>query len=206
MFTVVGAALTVGFTVTARLTGVVHRAARQRSQSDRPTHRLRLSNLSQGWRTCGQHRRAARENQEFDREDRLRRNLVADVAHELRTPLTVLQGTTEALLDGIDQPTPKVLGSLNDEVTRLRRLVSDLEALAAAEAAGLRLDTTSVDLTDIALASADLLRPLADDRHLTLTLHTAPAVVAGDRTRLQQIVINLIANAIKFTPPGGRSP
>ena len=139
----------------------------------------------------------------LDREDQLRRNLVADVAHELRTPLTVLQGTTEALLDGIDEPSPEVLGSLNDEVTRLRRLVSDLEALAAAEAAGLRLETEPVDLADIAIASADLLRPLADDRHLTVTVHTSPAMVAGDRTRLQQIVVNLIANAIKFTPAAG---
>ena len=140
----------------------------------------------------------------LDREDRLRRNLVADVAHELRTPLAILQGSTEALLDGVDQPTPEILGSLNDEVTRLRRLVGDLETLAAAEAAGLRPHTDRVDLADVAAAAADLLRPLADDRDTALTVDAEPAAVTGDADRLHQIAVNLIANAIKFTPAGGR--
>ena len=139
----------------------------------------------------------------LDREDQLRRNLVADVAHELRTPLAILQGSTEALLDGIDQPTPEVLGSLNDEVTRLRRIVGDLETLAAAEAAGLRQRADRVDLADIATSAADLLRPLADDRGSTITVDTSPAVVIGDADRLHQIAVNLLANAIKFTPNQG---
>ena len=62
------------------------------------------------------------------------------------------------------QPTPEILGSLNDEVTRLRRLVGDLETLAAAEAAGLRPRTDPVDLADVTASAADLLQPLADDR------------------------------------------
>lgn len=140
---------------------------------------------------------------QLDREDRLRRNLVADVAHELRTPLAILQGSTEALLDGVDEPTPDVLGSLNDEVTRLRRLVGDLETLAAAEAAGLRPREDRVDLADVATAAADLLRPLADDRGTTLTAKARPAAVIGDTDRLHQIAVNLIANAVKFTPAGG---
>ena len=139
----------------------------------------------------------------LDREDRLRRNLVADVAHELRTPLAILQGSTEALLDGVDQPTPEALGSLNDEVNRLRRLVGDLETLAAAEAAGLRPRTDPVDLVDVATSAADLLRPLADDRGSTLTVDVEPAAVIGDADRLHQIAVNLIANALKFTPAGG---
>jgi signal transduction histidine kinase len=139
----------------------------------------------------------------LDREDRLRRNLVADVAHELRTPLAILQGSTEALLDGVDQPTPEILGSLNDEVTRLRRLVGDLETLAAAEAAGLRPRADRVDLADVAASAADLLHPLADDRETTLTVDVEPAAVIGDADRLHQIAVNLIANAVKFTPAGG---
>lgn len=139
----------------------------------------------------------------LDREDRLRRNLVADVAHELRTPLAILQGSTEALLDGVDQPTPDILVSLNDEVTRLRRLVGDLETLAAAEAASLRHRLDRVDLADVAASAADLLRPLADDRGTTLTVDAAPAAVIGDADRLHQIAVNLIANAVKFTPAGG---
>ena len=139
----------------------------------------------------------------LDREDRIRRNLVADVAHELRTPLAILQGSTEALIDGVDQPTPEVLGSLNDEVNRLRRLVGDLETLAAAEAASLRQRTDPVDLADVASSAADLLRPLADERATTLTINADPAAVVGDADRLHQIAVNLIANAVKFTPAGG---
>jgi signal transduction histidine kinase len=139
----------------------------------------------------------------LDREDQLRRNLVADVAHELRTPLSILQGSTEALLDGVDQPTPQVLRSLNDEVTRLRRLVGDLETLAAAEAAGLRPRADPVDLADVAASAADLLGPLAEDRGTSITVVLEPAAVIGDADRLHQIAVNLIANAVKFTPAGG---
>ena len=139
----------------------------------------------------------------LDREDRLRRNLVADVAHELRTPLAILQGSTEALLDGVDEPTPEVLASLNDEVTRLRHLVGDLETLAAAEAVGLRPRADLVDLADVAISATDLLRPLADDRDTMITVDAQPALVIGDPDRLHQIAVNLIANAVKFTPAGG---
>lgn len=139
----------------------------------------------------------------LDREDELRRNLVADVAHELRTPLAILQGSTEALIDGVDQPTPEVFGSLHDEVTRLRRIVGDLETLAAAEAAGLRMSSAPVDLATVASSAVDLLRPLADDRSITIETSLAEAVVLGDANRIQQIAVNLIANAVKFTPSGG---
>ena len=75
----------------------------------------------------------------LDRQEQLRRYLVADVAHELRTPVAVLQAGHEALLDGVVEPTPAQLASLRDEVLRLARMVDDLQTLAAAEAAALQL-------------------------------------------------------------------
>ncbi len=140
----------------------------------------------------------------LDREDQLRRNLLADVAHELRTPLTILQGSTEALLDGIDEPTPTAIASLHDEVVRLSRLVADLETLSAAEAAGLRLHTAPVDVADIVRTTVDLLGPLAEERSITIDVVGEPAPTNADPDRLQQIVVNLITNSVKFTPPGGR--
>jgi two-component system sensor histidine kinase BaeS len=140
----------------------------------------------------------------LDREDQLRRNLLADVAHELRTPLTILQGNTEALLDGIDEPAPAAIASLHDEVMRLGRLVADLETLAAAEAAGLRLHTVPVDLAEIVRNTVDLLGPLAEEADITIDVVGDPAPTNADPDRLQQIVVNLITNALKFTPPGGR--
>jgi methyl-accepting chemotaxis protein len=84
------------------------------------------------------------------RQERVRRNLVADVAHELRTPVAVLQAGHEALLDGVTEPTPEQLGSLRDEVLRLAHMVDDLQRLAAAEAAALQLTLIPCDLAEIA--------------------------------------------------------
>ena len=72
----------------------------------------------------------------MDRQEQLRRDLVADVAHELRTPVAVLQAGHEALLDGLAEPTPAQLASLRDQVLRLARMVADLQDLAVADAAG----------------------------------------------------------------------
>src|SRR5580692_3298276 len=91
----------------------------------------------------------------LERQEQIRRNLVADVAHELRTPIAVLQAGHEALLDGVVEPTPAELGSLRDEVLRLARMVGDLQMLAAADAAALNLSRRNCDLADLAAAAAD---------------------------------------------------
>lgn len=136
-------------------------------------------------------------------EDQLRRVLVADVAHELRTPLAILQATTEALADGIQEPTPATLTSLHDETLRLGRIVEDLEVLASAEAAGLALELKPVDLALVAAEAAEALKPQLEGARLSLTRDLQPAVVRGDKNRLHQVVTNLLTNAIKFTPTGG---
>ena len=90
----------------------------------------------------------------LQREDELRRAMVADTAHELRTPVTILRGATEELLDGLAEPTTSKLTSLHDEVLRLERLVDDLSALAAAQSAALTLDRAPADLAKIAACAA----------------------------------------------------
>lgn len=137
------------------------------------------------------------------REDELRRTLVADVAHELRTPATILQASCEEMIDGLADPTPERLSSLHDEVLRLGRVIEDLEALASAQAAGLHLTRAPVDLADVATETAGLLRSKFEDAGLTLSTVTASATVDGDRDRLHQITLNLLTNALKFTPRGG---
>ncbi len=138
------------------------------------------------------------------REDALRRALVADVAHELRTPVTIVQGELEALLDGVAPPDPERLRSLHDEVLRLGRIVEDLGTLSAAEAAGLRLDRRRVDLAAIAASAIEAFRPQLEAGEVALESDLAPVDVEGDAARLGQVVRNLIANALKFTPTGGR--
>jgi signal transduction histidine kinase len=137
-----------------------------------------------------------------EHEDQLRRQLVADVAHEVRTPLTILRATTEGLVDGVLSPDRSTLTSLHDEVLRLTQLVSDLETLAAADAAGLQLHRTTVDLADIALEAAEAIAPMAAERSLSLTRALDAAPAYADERRIHQIVANLLANAIRYTPPG----
>ena len=93
----------------------------------------------------------------LDREDQIRRDLVAGVAHELRTPIAVLQAGHEALLDGVAEPTPAELSSLRDEVLQLARMVDDLQTLAAADAASLHLQRRRTDLAVVAANAADSL-------------------------------------------------
>ena len=137
-----------------------------------------------------------------DREDRLRRQLIADVAHEVRTPLTILRATTEGLVDGVLPADPTTLESLHEEVLRLTQLVADLETLAAADAAGLQLDRTPIDLADVASASVDAIAPMAAERNLSITTAFGAAPAAADERRIHQILTNLLANAARYSPPG----
>ncbi|MGH8887919.1 MAG: sensor histidine kinase [Egibacteraceae bacterium] len=136
-------------------------------------------------------------------QERQRRALVADVAHELRTPLTVLEGSFEALADGVVEPSRERLGSIADEVRRLRRSVEDFEALSAADAAGLSLERKPVDLAAIARDATASLAAQVQAAELRLQEDLAPVTVTGDPSRLRQVVTNLLANAVKFTPAGG---
>ena len=139
----------------------------------------------------------------LQREDELRRAMVADTAHELRTPVTILRGATEELLDGLAEPTTSKLTSLHDEVLRLERLVDDLSALAAAQSAALTLDCAPADLAKIAAHAAGELQAQFEDAEVRLDVHASPVMVHADQARLTQIVTNLLTNAAKFTPPGG---
>ena len=145
----------------------------------------------------------ARMASSLEREDALRRALVADVAHELRTPVTILLGASEQMLDGLAEPTTAHLASLHDEVLRLDRLLDDLSALAAAQAAGLTLKRTATDLARAARRSVQALRPQFEESGLCLHTDLQPAGVLGDEDRLVQVVTNLLTNALKFTAPGG---
>jgi two-component system sensor histidine kinase BaeS len=137
-------------------------------------------------------------------QEQLRRNLVADVAHELRTPVAVLQANTEALLDGIVPHTPEQTSALHEEVLRLGRMVDDLQTLAAAEAAALRLSLQPADLAVIAGAAADDWEASFAVAGISFERRLEPAPVQADPVRMHQVIGNLLSNALTFTPDGGR--
>ena len=140
----------------------------------------------------------------LERHEELRKALTADVAHELRTPVTILAAHCEAIVDGVVEPTREHIGSLSEEVQRLGRLIEDLEALASAEAAGLRLERAPVELDEVVRSTVDLLAPQFDAAEVGLRVQAADGVVvAGDERRLGQVVRNLLTNALAFTPRGG---
>jgi two-component system, OmpR family, sensor histidine kinase BaeS len=140
----------------------------------------------------------------LDRNEHLRRDLVADVAHELRTPVAVLQAGHEALLDGVAEPTPDELASLRDEVLRLGRMIGDLQTLSAADAAALQLTRQRCDLAGIAADAAESLAGRFEAADIALERQLTAVDVLADRRWLHQLVTNLLTNALKFSPAGRR--
>ncbi len=139
----------------------------------------------------------------IEEEDRLRRNFASEVAHELRTPLAILSSEVEGLQDGVVEPTPSALASLHEETLRLTRLVADLETLASADAAGFALDRRSAPLRPLLEQVAREFRGPYEAEDVRLSAALADVEIEADPTRIQQVVSNLLSNALKFTPAGG---
>jgi signal transduction histidine kinase len=136
----------------------------------------------------------------------LRLNLLADVAHELRTPITVIQGNLQAILDDIYALDKTEIAQLYDQTRQLTHLVDDLRILAQAEAQQLPLENIPVDLGSLARDVAVIYEPLAENQGITLQTQISEDLpsVTGDRTRLMQCIQNLLNNAFRHTPAGGR--
>jgi signal transduction histidine kinase len=141
----------------------------------------------------------------LSRAEEARRSQTADVAHELRTPLTVLQGTLEAMVDGVFPTDQESLLVALGQVQTLIRLVEDLRVLALADAGQLHLHTAALDLEPFVREIVEAHRPQAQERMISLTLETPPDLpqVLADRDRLAQVLGNLLSNALRYVPQGG---
>lgn len=141
----------------------------------------------------------------LEQQETLRRNLMADVAHELRTPLTGIQGTVEALQDGVFPLTTENLDSIHEQVLLLNRLVEDLCTLANAEAGQLSLERLPLDLAEFAQRILQTFQAQATERQLELTLRIdfPLPTITGDEQRLGQVLNNLLDNAMRHTSAGG---
>ncbi|GGI95491.1 sensor histidine kinase ResE [Alicyclobacillus cellulosilyticus] len=141
--------------------------------------------------------------------ERLRRDLIANVSHELRTPLSMLQGYTEALLDDLaadPEQRRELTEIIHDETLRMRRLVNDLLDLAQLESGHLPMVYTRFRLDELLKRVDRKFQALAQERKVTLSTRcpVEPCEMEGDVGRLEQVFTNLLDNALRHTPPGGR--
>jgi two-component system OmpR family sensor kinase len=145
-------------------------------------------------------------NQTMERLEKLfttQRRFLADVSHELRTPLTVIKGNV-GLVRKLKTVDEESLSSIENEVDRLTRMVGDLLLLAQAESGRLPLDQSQVELDTILLEVFQQMRVLAGER-LQLRISDIDQIqVTGDRDRLKQVMLNLVGNAVQYTPAGGQ--
>jgi heavy metal sensor kinase len=135
------------------------------------------------------------------------KRFVADASHELRTPLTVLRGELESLAQDTQFPpeSRERLGSLLEEVDRLSKIVDSLLVLSRLDAGEPSSERVRFDLGELAATTAEQISLLAQDKDVEIVCNTAPAVwIEGDRARMKQVIVNLLDNAIKYTPRGGR--
>jgi two-component system OmpR family sensor kinase/two-component system sensor histidine kinase BaeS len=142
----------------------------------------------------------------LQRSEELRRHMIQDIAHELRTPLTVIQGNLQAILDGVFELTPETIASIHEESLLLSRLIHDLRELSLAEARELPLHKQRVDLREIVRQATTVIQPQLEGKEIELTaeLPEEPLPVEVDPQRIRQVLLNLLSNAQRYTPEGGR--
>ncbi|HEY3289828.1 MAG TPA: ATP-binding protein [Anaerolineae bacterium] len=141
----------------------------------------------------------------LEQTEQRRVNLIGDVAHELRTPLSSIRGTMEGLVDGVLPAEPATFLNVQREVSRLQRLVLDLEELSRAEARQIVLDLHLTDIGTLVNAAADRLRKQFDDKGVGLQVDISPSLplVRIDAARMTQVLVNLLGNALQYTSEGG---
>ena len=142
----------------------------------------------------------------MERNDRERREMLADIAHELRTPLTILRGRLEGIIDGVYPPDEKNIGPALEETYVLERLVEDLRLLTLAESRQLAFEKQPLDLNELARHVINVFQAQADEDQVRLSVHgdeTAGKVLL-DQGRTEQVIGNLVNNALRFVPSGGQ--
>ncbi len=144
---------------------------------------------------------------ELERSEKQRRNLTADVAHELRNPLHIIQGNLEGILDKVYQPSEEMITATLDETRLLTRLISDLQTLSLAETGQLPLHRVNFSAADLMSDVITSFAGQASDQKVNLRLdlrgEESQMDIIADPDRMDQVVSNLVGNALRYTPEGG---
>ena len=142
----------------------------------------------------------------LDHTETMRRQLIGDVAHELRTPLSTIKAAMEGLIDGVLPAQVETYQQVSREVDRMQRLVHDLQELSRAEAGTFEMEYEALQFADIIRTTRDRLEHQFADKDIELDVNipsNLPAVRA-DENRIGQVLINLLGNALQYTPPNGK--
>jgi signal transduction histidine kinase len=141
----------------------------------------------------------------LERSDRERRDMLADIAHELRTPLSVIRGRLEGIVDGIYSADGGQVSLALEQSYLLERLVDDLRLLTLAEGRKLHFESRPVDLGNLAQHVVDLFDAVAREKNISLSLdrRLGDLIVPADAQRIEQVIANLVSNAIRYAPEHG---
>ncbi len=139
----------------------------------------------------------------MEKQEILRKRLTGDVAHELRTPLATLQSHLEAMMDGIWPADLERLKSCHEEIVRISKMVGDLEKLARYESENFVLNMDTFDITELAKRQIHNFESEFLSKGLELKLTGADCRVYADKDKISQVLVNLLSNALKYTPEGG---
>lgn len=134
----------------------------------------------------------------------MRRQLFANIAHELRTPLAIIQGNLEGMMDDVVPMNKETILSMEEEVLRMNRLVADLRDLSLAEVNELTLQKKPCDINLILSRAVSMMQPLMDEKHIMvhLSLENGLPTISADPDRMNQVIYNLLNNAIRYIPDG----
>jgi two-component system sensor histidine kinase BaeS len=142
--------------------------------------------------------------QELSDQELLRKRLTADVAHELRTPLATLQSHMEAMIDGVWEPEPRRLVSCHEEILRLSKLVGELETLSRYDSENLELHKERFEVSELMKRILLNFENGFQTKGVELEFAENEVWVEADRDKISQVLVNLISNALKYTPDGGK--
>jgi histidine kinase len=141
----------------------------------------------------------------LEQTEAFRRQLIGDVTHELRTPLTTIKGSVEGLMDGVLPPDAETFSQIYREVDRLQRLVNDLQELSRVEAGAYELHPKRTSVQTLVDLTVARLRSQFQEKGVSITAQIPPDLppIQVDEDRISQVLLNLVGNALQYTPPGG---
>ncbi len=195
-------AFVLGSLMSRRISRPISKAVRAAAEISRGNFRERIkenSNTAEISQLTGTVNSMA---ESLEKQQLLRKTMAADVSHELRTPLASLQSSLEAMIDGIWEPSRERLESCHEELLRINRLVGDLEKLERAEAENAVLDRSEFDLSEAVRHILHNFEPEFYKKGVDLSFTGDSETICADKDKISQVVINLVSNALKYTPAG----